>query len=129
MSFDAFEARLHFLQLLRRLTAKVDSIQKVIQYAIRYGSRAGEDLWECITEECSKGHLNTRINILYAVDSLLEICQALTPAEAPYSALILRDLGRIVEGVVPDTREGVLNLKSTKQVSYNNRKDELIADV
>lgn len=121
MSFDAFEARLHFLQLLRKLTAKVDSIQKVTHYALKYGSRIGVDLWECITEECSKGHLNTRINILYAVDSLLEICQALTPTEAPYPVLVVRDLGRIVEGVVPDTREGVLNLKSTKQVSQVDR--------
>jgi CTD kinase subunit gamma len=54
MSFDAFEARLHFLQLVRKLNASVGSIEKVVGYAIRYGSRCGEDLWECITEECTK---------------------------------------------------------------------------
>lgn len=64
-----------------------------------------------------QGSLNARINILYFVDSLLEACQPLTPTEAPYLALVARDLGDIVQKVVPDTREGVLNLKSTKQVS------------
>jgi CTD kinase subunit gamma len=54
MSFDAFEARLHFLKLLRQLNASQPSIQKVVSYAIKYGSRCGEDLWECITEECGK---------------------------------------------------------------------------
>jgi CTD kinase subunit gamma len=54
MSFDPFEARLHFLHLLRKLNASQASIQKVVSYAIKYGSRCGEDLWECIIEECSK---------------------------------------------------------------------------
>lgn len=54
MSFDPFETRLHFLQLLRKLNASQLSIQKVVGYAVKYGSRCGEDLWECITEECAK---------------------------------------------------------------------------
>lgn len=54
MSFDPFEARLSFLQLIRKLNASQASIQKVVGYAIKFGSRCGEDLWECITEECSK---------------------------------------------------------------------------
>jgi hypothetical protein len=54
MSFDPFETRLHFLQLLRKLNASQLSIQKVVGYAVKYGSRCGEDLWECITEERAK---------------------------------------------------------------------------
>lgn len=54
MSFDPFQARLDFLGLLRKLNASLPSIQKVVAFAVRYGSRCGEDLWECITEECSK---------------------------------------------------------------------------
>ncbi|RSH89043.1 hypothetical protein EHS25_002705 [Saitozyma podzolica] len=115
MSFDPFETRLHFLQLLRKLNASQLSIQKVVGYAVKYGSRCGEDLWECITEECAKGSLNTRINILYFLDSLAEASTSLGPQDAPYLDFISRDLGLIVERVVPDTREGVLNLKSAKQ--------------
>ena len=54
MSFDAFEARMQFLQLLRKLNASQQSIHKVVGYAIKYGSKCGEDLWECILEECGK---------------------------------------------------------------------------
>jgi len=61
MSFDPFETRLHFLQLLRKLNASQASIQKVVSYAIKYGSRCGEDLWECITEECSKVSLSLSV--------------------------------------------------------------------
>ena len=54
MSFDPFEARMQFLQLLRKLNASQQSIHKVVGYAIKYGSKCGEDLWECILEECGK---------------------------------------------------------------------------
>lgn len=70
----------------------------------------------CIAEAI-QGSLNTRINILYFLDSLAEASTSLGPQDAPYLEFISRDLGLIVERVVPDTREGVLNLKSAKQVS------------
>lgn len=82
MSFDAFEARLHFLQLLRKLNASQPSIQKVVSYAIKYGSRCGEDLWECITEECSKVAL--KFIYLCAVET-----DTVGLAEYPYKHLIL----------------------------------------
>jgi hypothetical protein len=69
------------------------------------------------TAEAIQGSLNTRINILYFLDSLAEASTSLGPQDAPYLDFISRDLGLIVERVVPDTREGVLNLKSAKQVS------------
>ena len=68
MSFDAFQARLDFLQLLRKLNASAQSIQKVVGYAIKYGSRCGEDLWECVITECEKarpGHRDLRYESLY----------------------------------------------------------------
>lgn len=30
------------------------SIQKVVGYALKYFARCGEDLWDCIVEECQK---------------------------------------------------------------------------
>lgn len=139
MSFDPFETRLQFLQLLKKLNASQPSIQKVVAFALRYGSRCGEDLWECIAEECGKvsclisfqslgyagrrgavltpqGSLNTRINIFYLLDSLAEASLGVGPSDAPYVRCMARDLGRVVESVVPPTKEGVLNLKAVKQV-------------
>lgn len=54
MSFDPFEARLQFLGLLRKLNASQQSIQTVVSYALKYGRKCGEDLWDCIMEECGK---------------------------------------------------------------------------
>ncbi|WRT66678.1 uncharacterized protein IL334_003638 [Kwoniella shivajii] len=115
-SFDPFEARMQFLQLIRKLNASQQSIQKVVGYAIKYGSRCGEDLWECIIEQCGKGSLNNRINILYFLDTLLEASMPLGPTEAPYPELVNKNLHDIVGKVVPDSREGVLNLRSAKQI-------------
>lgn len=72
MSSDPFEARLQFLQLLRRLTASQQSIQTVVSHAVKYGRKCGADLWDCLIEECGKGNLNARINVLYFLDSLCD---------------------------------------------------------
>lgn len=53
-SFDPFQARLDFLQLVRKLNASQPSIHKVVAFALRYASRCGEDLWECLVEESGK---------------------------------------------------------------------------
>jgi CTD kinase subunit gamma len=55
--FDPFEARMQFLSLLKKLNASQQSIQKVVSFAIKYGSRCGEDLWDCVLEECEKVRL------------------------------------------------------------------------
>ncbi|WWC62220.1 uncharacterized protein I303_104815 [Kwoniella dejecticola CBS 10117] len=115
-SFDPFEARMQFLNLIRKLNASQQSIQKVVVYAIKYGSKCGEDLWECIIEQCGKGSLNTRINILYFLDTLLEVSLPLDHTEAPYPELVTKNLLSIVEKVVPDNRDGILNLRSAKQI-------------
>lgn len=60
--------------------------------------------------------MNTRINVLYFLDSLLDASIAFGPNDAPYPAFVARDLGGIVSCVVPESREGVLNLKSSRQV-------------
>ena len=57
MSFDAFEARLQFLQIVRKLNASAQSIQKAVSFAVKNGARCGEDLWECVMEECTKVYI------------------------------------------------------------------------
>lgn len=166
---------MQFLGLLKRLNAYVSlralydishanqlsssqqSIQKVVGYALKYFSRCGEDLWDCIVEECQKvglfghksqcfeiiyiqGSINNRINILYFLDSLCEtsLLAKAHGAEGSqnssyYVDYVSRDLGKIVEYVVPDGRQGLPNLMSTKQVSQvfksrYSRGHDIIAD-
>jgi hypothetical protein len=42
------------------------SIQKVVAFALKYFSRCGEDLWECIVEECQKVSLILRTILFVA---------------------------------------------------------------
>ena len=67
MSFDAFNTRVEFNGLLRKLNATLPSIQKVGAYAIRYGSRCGEDLWECIMQQSSQVCLLLQLHRLNAL--------------------------------------------------------------
>ncbi|KAF8551624.1 hypothetical protein OG21DRAFT_1478068 [Imleria badia] len=138
---DPFEVRMQFLGLLRKLNATQQSIQKVVGYALKYFSRCGEDLWECIIEECQKGSVNHWINILYFLDSLCE-SSLLAKAHQPPSAVssshakqvntsflvdyVSRDLPQIVECVVPVGRQGLPNLTSTKQILENWRIKRII---
>lgn len=65
-----------------------------------------------------QGSLNTRINLLYLLDTLLETSLPLPLTDAPYPPLIADNLTEIVKRVVPEG-EGVLNLRSAKQVSLS----------
>jgi len=127
---DPFEVRMQFLSHLRRLNATQQSIQKVVTYAIKYFSRCGEDLWDCLVEECQKGNTNTRINLLYLLDSLCEtslLTKVNTHAPTSfYVDFVARDLGKIVEYVVPEGRDGLPNLMSTVQILDNWRIKRII---
>ncbi|THH26356.1 hypothetical protein EUX98_g7833 [Antrodiella citrinella] len=131
---DPFEVRMQFLGLLKRLNASQQSIQKVVGYALKYFSRCGEDLWDCIVEECQKGSINNRINILYFLDSLCEtslLAKAHSGTDGSqtssyYVDYVSRDLGKIVEYVVPDGRQGLPNLMSTKQILESWRSKRVI---
>ena len=67
-----------------------------------------------------QGSTNTRINILYLLDSLCETSLASRTSSSSggafYVDYVTKDLGKIVEFVVPDGRAGLLNLMSTTQV-------------
>jgi CTD kinase subunit gamma len=84
-----------------------------------------------------KGTLNTRINLLYMLDSLCEsslvACEPLAqvqnstsiPGTSPqnlskepfYIEFVRKDLPKLVDLVVPESREGLANLMSTTQVN------------
>ncbi|KAG0146748.1 hypothetical protein CROQUDRAFT_656915 [Cronartium quercuum f. sp. fusiforme G11] len=68
---DGFEVRLQLVSILRKLSSSQNSIQTIIRFLFKHRSKCGEDLWDCLVEECQNASLNARINILYLVDSLL----------------------------------------------------------
>ncbi|KAF8627750.1 hypothetical protein AX17_006117 [Amanita inopinata Kibby_2008] len=136
---DPFEVRMQFLALLRRLNASQQSIQKVVGFAVKYFPPCGEDLWDCVVEECQKGSINSRINILYFLDSLCEACLLVkshshsigpdggSKANAGlYVDYLARDLEKIVDNVVPVGRQGLPNLVSTKQILESWRSKRVI---
>ncbi|CUA66967.1 hypothetical protein RSOLAG22IIIB_02875 [Rhizoctonia solani] len=73
-------------------------------------------------EECQKGSLNTRMNILHLLDNLCETALlyqsgATTPSsQAPYVEYVTRDLEKIIEYVVPNSRDGLINFQSARQI-------------
>ncbi|KAG8986169.1 hypothetical protein FRB90_004182 [Tulasnella sp. 427] len=123
---DMFDIRMSFLNSLRKLNATQASIQRVVGYAMKHFDRCGEDLWDCVLEECQKGSLNMRINILYCLDSLCEASMHYQSQRHPgssrsssptsYAEYVSRDLDKIVQLVVPDNRDGLVNLASTRQI-------------
>ncbi|KAH9925850.1 CTD kinase subunit gamma CTK3-domain-containing protein [Epithele typhae] len=133
---DPFEVRMQFLTLLRRLDASQTSIKKIVGYALKYFPSCGEDLWDCIMEECQKGSLNVRINILYLLDTLCETCLlALSrpplppvPGQLPaststssthtpsYVDYVARDLRTLADYVVPPGAQGTPNYLSAVKV-------------
>ncbi|TFK26295.1 hypothetical protein FA15DRAFT_667592 [Coprinopsis marcescibilis] len=144
---DPFEVRLQFLGLLERLSASQQSIQRTVSYAVKYFSACGEDFWECILEDVQKGSINARINTLYFLDGLCERCLLIKSQQRPPSAskagggstatlekkpdtlyveFVTRDLSKIIEYVVPEGRQGLPNLVSTKQILENWRSKRII---
>ncbi|KAL5492932.1 hypothetical protein ACEPAI_4380 [Sanghuangporus weigelae] len=124
---DPFEVRMQFLTLLHRLDASQQSIQKVVSYALRYFSRCGDLIWDCIAEECQKGSLNTRTNILYLLGSLCGASLLSKASFGPgstsssvsgnlYVDFVARDLSTTVDYVVPSGTERLINLMSVVQM-------------
>lgn len=104
---------MQFLALITRLTSALPSIQKVSAFAFKHCNCA-DDIWDCLVEECETVSLNAKINLLYLLDTLLD-----QPGldGGPYARLVKRDLAKVVDLVVPATREGVLNIMAANQAS------------
>jgi hypothetical protein len=96
-------------------TVKWSVVKRIIGSNTYIGGRANE-----------QGSLNTRINLLYLLDSLLEISLPLPLSDAPYPPLISANLSEIVRRVVPE-REGVLNVRAAKQVSISIKRNTYLA--
>ncbi|KAL1755426.1 CTD kinase subunit gamma CTK3-domain-containing protein, partial [Schizophyllum commune] len=107
---------------------------------MKYFAIAGEDMWEVIVDECRKATINSRINILYFLDTLCETCYLVKShansvgvssssgaiSGTQYVDFLSRDLNKLVETVVPEGREGSINYNSAKQILESWRTRRLV---
>jgi len=121
---DAFQVHTTFVNQLRTLNATQQDVQKSVSFAMRHIDNH-EDLWSCIIQACQEASLNLKMNILYFIESLCEMSSSVGP-EPYYVQHLARDLRTLVNLLVPDSREGLLNLYGTKQVVRNWRNRRFI---
>ncbi|KAI1781433.1 CTD kinase subunit gamma CTK3-domain-containing protein [Hypoxylon cercidicola] len=110
---DPFEVRMRFSSQLQHLNASTTSAQKAAQYALKYKDM-DEDLHSCILEQLEKTTMNTRANIMYFVEHLLEM--ASKDRQNEYVRMMQRDILRVVDAVCPEDGSGAANVKVVRRV-------------
>ncbi|KAI0458370.1 CTD kinase subunit gamma CTK3-domain-containing protein [Xylaria acuta] len=110
---DPFEVRMRFSAQLEHLNASTTSAQKAAQYALKYKDM-DEDLHSCILEQLEKTNMNTRANIMYFIEHLLEM--ASKERHNDYVRMMQRDIIRVVDAVCPENGSGAANVKVVRKV-------------
>ncbi|KAI0013922.1 CTD kinase subunit gamma CTK3-domain-containing protein [Xylariaceae sp. FL0662B] len=110
---DPFEVRMRFSAQLQHLNASTTSAQKAAQYALKYKDM-DEDLHSCILEQLEKTSMNTRANIMYFIEHLLEM--ASKDRQNDYVRMMQRDIIRVVDAVCPEDGSGAANVKVIRKV-------------
>ncbi|EPY50582.1 domain kinase I gamma subunit [Schizosaccharomyces cryophilus OY26] len=123
---DPFEGRMAFLQLLNKLSASQLSQLKPAQFAIK-NMDLEDDLYSCIWEELESGSFNTRVNIMYFVDTLCELSLK-NGITSGYITMITRDILKLVEYVVPIGIAGAANAPEVRKVLHSLRLKNIIDD-
>ncbi|KAI8049527.1 CTD kinase subunit gamma CTK3-domain-containing protein [Syncephalis plumigaleata] len=122
---DPFEARLTFLDLLGRVTASQQTIQRAAQFALNEEELC-EDLCSCVLEELDQASINARVNLLYTIDALVQ--PAIRGGFTGYRDQLRPDLTRIIQAVVPEGQLGAVNLSQTRKVLETWRKKQVFSD-
>lgn len=118
---------MQFLTLISRLSSSLQSLSKVSSFALKHAQKCSDDIWDCYLDELTHSpNLNHRINMLYLLDLVLDkegpkvVDKGMVGGlvgQGSYRALVERDLGKVLNQVVPESKEGVLNHMSAMQVS------------
>ncbi|KTW29240.1 hypothetical protein T552_01196 [Pneumocystis carinii B80] len=125
MVLDPFEGRLAFLEILKKLTASQQSQIKTAQFALRHKD-LDEDLYNCVLEELEHSSLNSRVNIIYFLETLCDYsyrngCNS-------YISMIRKDIGKIVRAVAPPGPQGAANVSAVRKVIENLKNKAYIND-
>ncbi|KAI1074097.1 CTD kinase subunit gamma CTK3-domain-containing protein [Whalleya microplaca] len=122
---DPFEVRMRFSSQLQHLNASTTSAQKAAQYALRYKDM-DEDLHSCILEQLEKTSMNTRANIMYFIEHLLE--SASKDRQNEYVRMMQRDIIRVVDAVCPEDGSGAANVKVIRKVLQGLRNKSILLE-
>ncbi|CCJ29116.1 unnamed protein product [Pneumocystis jirovecii] len=126
MVLDPFEGRLAFLEILKRLTASQQSQIKTAQFALRHKD-LDEDLYNCVLEELELSSLNSRVNIIYFLETLCDYsyrngCNS-------YISMIRKDIAKIVRAVAPPGPQGAANVSAVRKLQViENLKNKAYID-
>ncbi|OTB17696.1 hypothetical protein K445DRAFT_56290 [Daldinia sp. EC12] len=110
---DPFDIRIRFSAQLQHLNASTTAAQKAAQFALKYKDME-EDLHSCILEQLEKTSMNTRANIMYFLEHLLEM--ASKDRQNQYVRMMQRDIIRVVDAVCPEDGSGAANVKVVRKV-------------
>ncbi|KAI0022101.1 CTD kinase subunit gamma CTK3-domain-containing protein [Xylariomycetidae sp. FL0641] len=122
---DPFEVRMRFSGQLQHLNASTTSAQKAAQYALKYKDM-DEDLHSCILEQLEKTTMNTRANIMYFIEHLLEM--ASKERQNDYVRMMQRDIIRVVDAVCPEDGSGAANVKVVRHVLQSLRGKHILLE-
>lgn len=125
MVLDPFEGRLAFLKILKKLTASQQSQIKTAQFALRHKD-LDEDLYNCVLEELELSSPNSRVNIIYFLETLCDYsyrngCDS-------YISMIRKDISKIVQIVAPPGPQGAANISAVRKVIENLKNKAYIND-
>ncbi|SNX81775.1 uncharacterized protein MEPE_00480 [Melanopsichium pennsylvanicum] len=114
---DPFQARLQFIQLLKRLNASLPTIQAALNHLVTHAPALHADLWSCIIDECKSGSINRRINLLFLIDAIFTD-ETLSPTIRTLFRIYLeRDLYIIFDLAVPEDRwDALLNVSAVERI-------------
>ncbi|CAG8460104.1 3771_t:CDS:2 [Ambispora gerdemannii] len=118
---DGFDARIAFLERLKRLTPLFQTLQKAAHFAICNRVHY-EDLFSCMKETLDEGSMNCRVNILYVLDYILEYSR--NKQFAGYFELVEEYLPNLVDKVVPYEPRGRININHMKKLLQVWKKKE-----
>ncbi|KAJ1973958.1 hypothetical protein H4R35_003849 [Dimargaris xerosporica] len=116
---DPFEARLSFVEMLSKVAATGQSIQKPSHFVIKHAG-LHEDLYQCILEQLDSASITARMNILSLIDAICTL--SVKASSSHYLMLVKRDLETIITKVVPLGKEGDVNVVATRQILESWRK-------
>ncbi|TKY90682.1 hypothetical protein EX895_000680 [Sporisorium graminicola] len=114
---DPFQVRLRFVSSLHRVNASLPTIQKALSFIVDYAPQMHAELWDCIIDECKKGSINRRINLLFLIDAIFTDETLSSAIRTLFRQYLERDLYALFDLAVPEGRwDALLNVPAVSKI-------------
>lgn len=114
---DPFQIRLRFVSTLEKLNASQPTIRQALSLIVEFANALHLELWDCIMDECRKGSLNRRANLLFLIDSIVTDGTLPPEIRSLFAPLLERDLYLLIDLAVPEARwDATLNLPTVRKI-------------